>query len=556
MERLQLGEALIKEGLITQEQLRIALADQQDSPQLFLGDILLGKGYIQEEVLVPFLGEQMGYASIVDFDQLVRSVDRLFLESSFFEEEYIRQNKLLPLEKDHVRLKVAMVDPLNLVLIDNLRASISLEIVPVIVGRTLVEKAIDYIFSDEIVDEDQRNLSNEDYTLDRMVEEAKEGQVVRLVNLVIIQAVTDGASDIHLEPISAKEIQIRYRIDGQLVKVSSPPSHLFSAIVSRIKILSKLDISERRMPQDGSFAMEIDGRMIDIRVSCMPLIYGEKVVLRILDKGSVALDIEKIGLSSSHLTIFKKVLGFPYGMLLVTGPTGSGKTTSLYACLNYLNSPYKNLNTVEDPIEYKLSGINQVQTRPDIGLDFAMVLRSFLRQDPDIIMVGEIRDRETADICVRASLTGHFVLSTLHTNSASLTIDRLIDIGIDSAMIASSLVLIVAQRLLRKLCTHCREAYDPGDRIRSEYGLDLEFIYRAVGCEHCRDLGYHGRHPIHELLSFDEEVRRQVSRNYSSSEFEEFLKSRQMKTLVSSGLELVASGVTSLEEVLSGTMRG
>jgi len=368
-----------------------------------------------------------------------------------------------------------------------------------------------------------------------------------------MQAIKDRVSDIHIEPFRSK-ISIRYRIDGVLYEIPPPAKHLLSAIVSRVKILANLDIAERRLPQDGAFLVKVENKGIDIRVSTVPAIYGEKVVMRILDKSATPLDLNRLGFEPKALENFKKAIHSPHGLILVTGPTGSGKTTTLYAALNEVKSPRQNISTVEDPVEYKLEGINQVQIKPSIGLTFAAALRAFLRQDPDIIMVGEVRDLETAQICIRASLTGHLVLSTLHTNDAPSAISRLIDIGIEPYLISSSLLVVGAQRLVRKLCPECKEAYETPPNLIRDFKLKQELLYKPKGCAACSHTGYRGRIAIYEVILINDRLKELISKGAGLGEIKRVVREIGIRSLVDSGIEKVEAGVTSIEEVLSIAM--
>jgi len=367
---------------------------------------------------------------------------------------------------------------------------------------------------------------------------------------MIKKALDDRASDIHIEPFAAK-ISVRYRVDGNLYELPPPPRELHNAIVSRIKILSKMDIAEKRIPQDGSFSIQYNDQKIDVRVSTIPIIYGEKVVMRILAKRMELLNMQTLGFEPEQLALFEKALMRPYGLLLVTGPTGSGKSTTLYAALNKRLSPEINILTIEDPVEYQLQGVNQVQVKPDIGLTFASGLRAFLRQDPDVILVGEVRDLETAEICIRASLTGHLVLSTLHTNDAVTAVTRLIDIGIPPYLVAGSLGLVAAQRLLRLLCPHCKVPYKPDAKIVDEYKIKAGTLYNAKGCEKCRNIGYWGRMAIYEVLPIDEDIRRLITKDADLEKLRQVQKQKHYESLLQNGLRKVEQGITTLDEVLS-----
>ena len=394
----------------------------------------------------------------------------------------------------------------------------------------------------------------EEIALDKLKELVDEAPIVRVVNLIISQAINDKASDIHIEP-EIRTVKVRYRVDGVLHDVMSPPKHIQAPMVSRIKIMSNMDIAERRIPQDGKIHLRHDGREFDLRVSTVPTIHGEKVVMRILDKGSVMLGLNKLGFSEVNQRMFEDVIDKPYGMILVTGPTGSGKSTTLYSCLNKLNTGTTNIMTIEDPVEYQLPGVNQVQVNPKANLTFASALRAFLRQDPDIIMVGEIRDQETAQIAVEAALTGHLVLSTLHTNDASGAVSRLVDMGVEPFLVASSVVGVLGQRLARTICPNCKEPYEPSPEAIKRFGLsmfsdaDLNF-YRGRGCDNCKMTGYRGRTGIHEILTMTDRVRSLILNRCSTAEIKQAAMEEGMRTMQDDGLQKVLSGVTSMEECL------
>ncbi len=414
--------------------------------------------------------------------------------------------------------------------------------------REAIEAAGDSSFNQGI-----KELSSEDtdLSLDKLIAQAEEAPVVKLVDLLIRQAIEEGASDIHLEPHRNK-LSLRYRVDGVLYDMPSPSSALYLPIISRVKILSKMDIAEKRLPQDGGFMVKMGKRLIDLRVSSLPTIYGEKIVLRILDKSRIPLNLAKLGFLPQELKIIRKGLDASYGLVFLTGPTGSGKSTTLYAALNEVKSVAKNILTVEDPVEYRVDGINQVQVKPEIGLTFANALRCFLRQDPDIILIGEVRDLETAEMTIRAALTGHLVFSTLHTNDAMSTINRLVDIGVPNYLVVASLKLIIAQRLIRKLCPDCKEPCEvKAEDIPQNIVLNSPVIYRAKGCEKCNLIGYKGRLVINEVVLIDEEIRTAISKGLSSSQIMEVARKKGALTLLESGIKRVEEGITSLEEVLS-----
>jgi type II secretion system protein E len=392
---------------------------------------------------------------------------------------------------------------------------------------------------------------NEEIDLDRLATDSADAPVIKIVNLILVQAIREKASDIHIEPFQ-KTLKLRYRVDGELIAAESPPKALQLAIASRIKILAGLNIAERRVPQDGRFRVKVMGKEVDLRVSILPTAYGEKIVIRLLDKSALTGSMDQMGLDDATLDKFKKAIDAPHGMILVTGPTGSGKTTTLYSVLQELNNPQYNIVTVEDPIEYELSGINQVAVRADIGLDFSSALRSILRQDPDIVMVGEIRDNETADIAVKAALTGHQVLSTLHTNDAAGAITRLDDMGIEPFLISSSVILTCAQRLIRRICTNCREEFIPEPELLARLDISQTegaVFYQGHGCDRCKGRGYLGRTAIIEALPVSEAVRRLVIKRASAAVIKNQAVSEGMKTLRMAGIDKALEGVTTLEEV-------
>jgi type IV pilus assembly protein PilB len=564
---LRLGELLVKEGLITQVQLEQVIRIQRQEGGR-LGEILARSGMLKEEQAVAALGKQLNIPYFLQGSELKPAMDQDL--ASFIPKDFAAKNTVIPLSHTLGSLTVAMFDPLDLILIDNLRKLTGCDINPVIATKSDIGKAIEKfygkskmfeeaveasydIISDEAVFTGGIGIDNEELSLDKLIARAEEAPVVKLVDLIIRQAIDEHASDIHIEPFKDK-ISLRYRIDGKLYEIPPPAKHLHLPIISRIKILSKLDIAEKRLPQDGAFLVKLEDRPIDLRVSTIPTIYGEKLVLRILDRGAVVLDIAQLGFDVKQLEQIRRAIASPYGLVLLTGPTGSGKTTTLYAILNEIKGPTKNIITIEDPVEYKLEGISQVQVKPEIGLTFAAALRSFLRQDPDIMLVGEVRDLETAQICIRSALTGHLVLSTLHTNDASSAINRLIDIGVEPYMVAPSLVAIVGQRLFRKLCPECKEAYEVTAGQKETLKLKADLIYRPKGCAKCNQIGYRGRICIAEVLVVDENIRELIGQRASFQKIREAARGAGMQTLYESGLKKVEEGVTSLEESLSMTI--
>jgi len=562
---LRLGEFLLKEGLITVNQLEKAISVQRQEGGR-LGEILIKLEMVKEDQVVAALGKQLNMPYFSLGTGMLKPAMDQGLEH-LIPQDFAFKNCVLPLSRMLRSLTVAMADPLDLLLIDSLRKLTGGEINPVIATRSDIMKAIEEFYGKsamlkDVVDSsyeisDSFALSQEDLgqelSLDKLIARAEEAPVVKLVDLIIRQAIDERASDIHIEPFKDK-ISLRYRIDGKLYEIPPPAKHLHLPLVSRVKILAKLDIAEKRLPQDGAILVRIDERPIDIRVSIIPTIYGEKAVLRILDRGGVKLNLDYMGFDPKQLEHVRKAIFSPYGLVFITGPTGSGKSTSLYAILNEIKSPAKNIVTVEDPVEYKMDEINQVQVKPEIGLTFAAALRSFLRQDPDIMLVGEVRDLETAQICIRSALTGHLVLSTLHTNDAPSAVSRLMDIGIEPYMLAPSLLIVIAQRLIRKLCPDCKEAYEPASAQLKGASIKAELIYRPKGCAKCNNTGYKGRTCIVEVMPVTLQIQDLINQRASFQKIREVARAAGMQTLYESGIKKVESGVTSLEEVLSTTL--
>ncbi len=563
---LRLGELLIKEGIITQAQLEKAINIQRQEGGR-LGEILVKLGILKEDQAVAILGKQLNIPYFNLGTELKPAPDQNL--EQLIPKDFALRNTVIPLSRTLRSLTVAMSDPLDLILIDNLRKITGCEINPVIATRPDITKAIEnfygkskmfeeaveasYVDLPSISGFEETEVGDQELSLDKLIARAEEAPVVKLVDLIIRQAIDERASDIHIEPFKDR-ISLRYRIDGKLYEIPPPAKQLHLPIISRIKILAKLDIAEKRLPQDGAFLVKLEDRPIDIRVSTIPTIYGEKLVMRILDRTAVVLDLDQMGFEGKQLELMRRAISMPYGQVLLTGPTGSGKTTTLYAILNEIKSPTKNIITVEDPVEYKLDGVNQVQVKPEIGLTFANALRSFLRQDPDIMLVGEVRDLETAQICIRAALTGHLVFSTLHTNDAPSAVSRLIDIGIEPYLVAPSLLMVVAQRLLRKLCPDCKEAYEPTAEQRSAVKIKADLIYKPKGCNKCGQLGYRGRTCIAEAMLINEDIRELISQGASFQTIRDAAKAGGMVTLYESGLKKVEDGITSLEEALSITI--
>ena len=562
-----MGELLVKEGLINASQLEKAISVQRQEGGR-LGEILVRLGFVKEDQVVSALGKQLNIPYFSLGTGMLKPAMDQGLER-LISEDFAFKNSILPLSRTLRSITVAMADPLDLILIDNLRKVTGCEINPVIATKSDITKAIEDFYGKSAMLREAVEASYEisafeqpsggaeatesELSLDKLIARAEEAPVVKLVDLIIRQAIEERASDIHIEPFKDK-ISLRYRIDGRLYEIPPPARHLHLPIISRIKILAKLDIAEKRLPQDGAFLVKIEERPIDIRVSSIPTIYGEKIVLRILDRSQVVLDLNQSGFDPKQLEDIRKSIKSPYGLVFLTGPTGSGKTTTLYSILNEIKDPTKNILTIEDPVEYRLGGINQVQIKPEIGLTFAAALRSFLRQDPDIMLVGEVRDLETAQICIRSALTGHLVLSTLHTNDAPSTVNRLIDIGIESYMLAPSLLIVVAQRLLRKLCSDCKEAYEPTAELVKDVNLKAELIYKAKGCSKCNNTGYRGRTCIAEVMVANEEIRGLINQKASFQKIREVARLGGMQTLHESAIKKVEQGITSLEEAFSVTL--
>ena len=473
---------------------------------------------------------------------------------------FARSHSLLPIREEEGKLAVAVSNPANLLAIDELRGVFGLPVLTIVVPHKTVTDAINRLYSkisgsaqevvQELEGEDLSTLATEFKEPKDLLDLADEAPVIRLLNSILFQAVKERASDIHIEPFE-RELEVRFRVDGILYKMLAPPKVVQEAIISRVKIMAGLNIAEKRLPQDGRFRVIVAGRDVDIRVSIIPTFFGERIVLRLLDKQKGVLSLADIGLSSSGVTAMERLLSRSNGIILVTGPTGSGKSTTLYAALNLLNSPEKNIITIEDPIEYQLKGIGQIQVNPKIDLTFASGLRSILRQDPDIIMVGEIRDVETAEIAMQACLTGHLVLSTLHTNDSATAVTRLIDMGIEPFMVASTLSAVLAQRLVRVICPHCKEEFRPE---REYAGITLPpVLYRGQGCDRCFGLGSLGRVGIYELLLIDPQLCSMIIKQAPAGVIKEYALSKGMRTLREDGLAKAAAGITTLEEVLRVT---
>ncbi|MFP5106503.1 GspE/PulE family protein [Neobacillus sp. C211] len=543
--RKKLGDLLIEEGLITPEQLQTTL-DEKDAAQK-LGDALLQRGYLTEQQLVEVLEYQLGIPHVGLFHYPFDT--NLF---SLITKETAKRNLIIPLKRDGNKLFVAMANPMDFIVIDDLRLSTGFHIEPAIATKADILRTINKYYDvddglDELLDELPLNDRdrNEDVT-------DQNSPIVRLVNQILINAVIQRASDIHIDPQETKVV-VRYRVDGVLRNERILPRNMQSVLTARIKIMSNLDITEHRVPQDGRIKLNLDFHPVDLRVSTLPTVYGEKIVMRLLDMGSTLNDLSKLGFNSLNMKRFSEMIEKPTGIVLITGPTGSGKSSTLYAALNRLNSEAVNIITVEDPVEYQLEGINQIQVNPNVGMTFAAGLRSILRQDPNIIMVGEIRDKETAEVAIRASLTGHLVLSTLHTNDSIGTVTRLIDMGVEPFLLASSLSGIVAQRLVRKVCRDCAETQEPSKReieIFAKRGMKIDKITRGKGCSSCSMTGYKGRLALQEVLVINDEMSRAMMNGESFQKMKELANKNKTIFLLDDGLLKVKQGLTTTEEVL------
>jgi type IV pilus assembly protein PilB len=568
----RLGELLVKAGQITKEQLREALAKQKEEGGR-LGSNLVKMGLIQEPELVEFLSKHFKVSAInlsrVEIDEAVVKI---------IPADVARKYTIMPVSKAGAKVTIAMLDPTNVFAMDDIKFMTGYNVEPVIASETAIRAAIEKYYGSthalelkkvmEDLDDDATDALEvldeepEEFDIDALADESDEAPVVRLVNIILTDAIKRGASDIHIEPYE-KKYRCRYRVDGLLYEVMYPPLRLREAITSRLKIMAKLDIAEKRLPQDGRIKIKTKigdkDKELDYRVSVLPTIYGEKIVMRLLDKDNLMLDMTKLGFEIESLTKFQDAIAQPYGMVLVTGPTGSGKTNTLYSALQKLNTAETNIMTAEDPVEFNLTGINQVQMKESIGLNFAAALRSFLRQDPNIILVGEVRDFETAEVAIKAALTGHLVLSTLHTNDAPSTINRLMNMGIEPFLVATSVHLVVAQRLVRRVCTFCKEPMDALPATLKSAGFTEREsrtlkLFKGRGCEQCGDTGYKGRTGLYEVMEIDDEMRELILSGASSLELREKAVENQMITLRMSGLQKIRDGVTTIEEVIRETV--
>ena len=561
--RLSLTDVLLKEGFITEEDLKKAEQHQRDNGGL-LSYILVKLGLVTEEQIVVGLAEQLG---IPHMKLTHYKLDPEVVE--LLPERIIRKDKVIPLSQSGNTLTVATADPLNVLVIDDLKAMTGCNIQTIVATPSEIEQVVGDYYStkasmnlDKLIAQSEKKTETavevvtdeQSVDLDQLIREAEEAPIIRIANLILSRAIRERASDIHLEPLE-KKVTIRYRIDGTLYPIITLPKRVQDAVVSRIKILSEMDIAEHRLPQDGRFRVRAHNRDVDFRVSTIPTRFGEKVVLRLLDKAQLTgLTIDKLGLEENVLEKYQKAIRQPYGMIVLTGPTSCGKSTSLYAAIRAINSPDKNILTIEDPVEYEAEGINQVQIYEKIGLTFAQALRSFLRQDPDIIMLGEMRDLETADIGIKAALTGHLLFTTLHTNDAAGAIVRLVNMGVEPFLISGALTFVGAQRLMRKVCKNCAHSYHPSKRLLQQLEIEDQVdnnlvLYKAKGCRICNNTGYRGRMAVMEALEIDDDIKELILRKVPELKIKKTAISNGMIPLRKNALAKVIRGDTTLEEL-------
>lgn len=561
----KLGRILVKAKVVTEEQLQKALQIQKKEGGR-LGSILVKSGFVEEQQLLKTLSQQYGIPAI---DLTNIEIDPAVIK--LVPSEVINKYYVMPIKRSGTTLSLAMVDPADVHALDDIKFMTGYEVVPLVASEASVVAAIPRFYGTaerdlaavlkdiNVADPDVATIQEEEEDASKALEGMEDAPVVKLANIILSEAIKKGVSDIHIEPYETN-FRVRYRLDGSLYEIMAPPKRLQAALTSRFKIMASLDIAERRLPQDGRIKLRVEDKQVDLRVSTLPCLFGEKIVMRVLDKSNLTLDLTKLGFESKAQEDFMKAISSPYGMVLVTGPTGSGKTTTLYSALHHINTVDVNIMTAEDPVEYNLMGINQVQMKDEIGLNFSAALRSFLRQDPDIVMVGEIRDFETAEIAVKAALTGHLVLSTLHTNDAPSTINRLLNMGIEPFLVASSVVLIVAQRLVRRICRNCKEVEKAEPVALENIGFSKEeagaiTCYKGKGCSNCSDTGYKGRLALYEVMPVTETIRDLILQGGSADEIKKASMSQGMKTLRMSGLTKIKEGITTVEEVVDATVK-
>jgi len=560
----KLGEILVYNGKATEGGVNEALAQQKTTNDK-IGVTLIEMGMIEEDDFATAYSQQLGYRKADNF--ILLEADSTV--AALIPEDFARENRVLAVNSNETTIIVAMEDPEDVVAIDSIKRLTNLSPDILVTGPTLLEKSLDKVYGEiqktaevaetidsiTVVSGDEGSQETIDLSPDKASKE--DAPIVKLVNLIFQESIKERATDIHIEPME-KQVYVRIRIDGVLQVIMTPPVSSLSGLVTRIKILSNLNIAEKRLPQDGRFSIKSPGKDIDIRVSILPTVYGEKIVMRLLDKTGFDFNLTSLGFPKQNLGVFKKVINQPYGLVVVSGPTGSGKSTSLYAALKEIKNEKTNITTVEDPVEYQLDGVNQVQVFEDIGLTFGSTLRSILRQDPDVLLIGEIRDGETADIAVKFSLTGHLVFSTVHANDAPGTITRLLDIGIAPFLVGSCLNLVMAQRLVRRICTNCKEEYSPSPEELAMIGLDparvTDSLYHGKGCTECRNTGYKGRLAIFEMIPMARELRKLVFENANEDDIRQAALNNGMVTLREAGLARVLDGTTTPEEILRSTV--
>ncbi len=564
----QIAQILKEEGHVTEEQVQEALSVQKKEGGV-LGNILVDLGYVSKDKVLNALGNQVGM-DVVDLSQ--ESIDNRAI--NMVNPSMANVYKIMPISYENGKLTVAMADPMNLSVLDDLRFMLDCDVEGAVADEKQVQDAIDRYYGEQTDSVDDllgefdgekemeemqlQQQENEAIDINNLEEMANKPPVIKLLNLVLLQAIRDQASDIHFEPFES-EFKIRYRVDGVLYEMNPPPLQLAVAVTSRIKVMADLDISETRLPQDGRIMLSIDGKPVDLRVSTLPTQFGESVVMRVLDRSVVDLDLDALGLREDEHETLTDLCTLPNGIIICTGPTGSGKSTTLYSCLNYLNDEESKIITTEDPVEYDLDGIIQTPIDPEIGVTYASCLRSILRQDPDIILVGEIRDLETARIAVQASLTGHVVFSTLHTNDAPSAVTRLIDLGVEPFLIAATFEAIIAQRLVRRICTNCKEPFEPDEEHLMQLDLsprDVEGkqLMKGKGCDKCKGTGYRGQMAIFEIMLITDSIKKLIVEQASTDAIRRMARQQGMRTLRESGLLAIFDGLTTIEEVVDETM--
>lgn len=558
LSNLRLGEILINQGAITSEQLKLALEAQKTDGKKKIGDILISQGVITPKQLNLALSH-VYESEYIELENVVLDPEVV----SLIPKKIALRYKLIPLNRDNNTITLAMANPLDVNAIDYIKEFTKMDVKAKFANENDIINALSshyeagYQFDDLLDRVDVATVSDisDEINLSALEAISQEAPIIQLVNMIIVDGIKERASDIHLEP-NQRGLLVRYRIDGMLHDMRMLPPRVKPAVISRVKILSNMDIAERRLPQDGRFQLRFGAREVDLRVSSIPTVYDEKIVLRLLDKSQGVIALDSVGFSEEQVQEFRKLISSPHGIILITGPTGSGKSTTLYATLNEVDSVKNNVITVEDPVEYKLDRINQINVRPKINLTFANALRSILRQDPDVIMIGEMRDSDTAHIAVQSALTGHLVFSTLHTNDAVSSLTRMIDMGVEPFLISSTVIAVMAQRLVRKICTKCREEYIPEVGIFDDLNLNIKLppkenirLFRGKGCEHCKNTGYYGRIAIFEMIALNDELRSMILRKISSNEIKDVAIRYGMKTLLDNGVARALEGITTIDEV-------